>query len=94
MGTVAGGAGARTPSARPSKPSSAAITPAVSNDGASGRMPSALIRPWVGRRPYSPHAAAGARTEPPVSVPRPSRARPPATAAAGPEEEPQVKRSG
>ena len=42
------------PSARPSRPSSAAITPAVSNDGASGRMPSALIRPWVGRRPIQP----------------------------------------
>src|SRR5574341_2362443 len=46
------------------------------------------IRPWEGLRPKIPHQAAGLRIEPPPSVPRASGARPAATAAPAPPEEP------
>ncbi len=72
----------------------AANSPQVSKLGASGRQPAMSMDPHVGRSPWIPHSAAGTRTEPAVSVPTPSAARPPATAAAEPEDEPPVYRSG
>src|SRR5918996_4463805 len=50
--------------------------------------------PYVGRRPTTPQREAGCFTEPPVSVPSAHGARPPATAAADPPEEPPGTRSG
>ena len=35
--------------------------------GARGNAPWRLTRPWLGMRPVIPHAAAGARIDPPVS---------------------------
>jgi hypothetical protein len=78
----------------PSSAARRARTPTTSNDGASGRTPRVLTRPCVGRKPKSPHAAAGTRIEPAVSVPRPASASPAATAAAGPEDDPPVNRPG
>src|SRR5919108_5275891 len=46
------------------------------------------MRPYVGLSPTTPQNAAGWRTEPPVSVPSAATARPPATAAAEPPDEP------
>jgi len=37
-----------------------------------GTMRSIEYRPFVGRRPAMPQSAAGMRTDPPVSVPRPA----------------------
>ena len=48
-----------------------AIGPMVSRVQDSGVTPPAGYRPGVGRNPQSPVSAAGMRTEPPVSVPRP-----------------------
>ena len=47
-----------------------------------------LIRPAVTFRPTMPHQAAGSRTEPPVSVPMATGARPAATATPEPLDEP------
>ena len=68
--------------------SSAQSGPGTSNDGASGTMPARDTRWWLGRSPYNPHQLAGIRTEPAVSVPSPMSARPAATAAAGPLDDP------
>src|SRR5437879_12459759 len=46
------------------------------------------MRPAVTLRPTTPHHAAGRRTEPPVSVPMATGARPAATATAEPLDEP------
>ncbi len=73
---------------------SRANQPKVSKLGASGIVPSSEIAPWVVRRPISPQKLAGARIDPPVSEPVAMSARPPATAAAEPDEEPPVMRSG
>ena len=51
-------------------------------------MPKRLIRPTVVLRPTVPHWPAGARTDPPVSVPSPIGAKPLATATAVPALEP------
>src|SRR5690606_37347432 len=56
--------------------------PTVSRLCATGTQPSWLTRPYVGRSPAIPQYPAGTRIEPPVSVPRPARTRPAATAAA------------
>jgi len=53
-----------------------------------GNMPFRLTRPYVGFRPAIPQAAAGRRIEPPVSVPIVAGAKPAATAAAEPDDEP------
>ena len=45
-------------------------------------------RPALGRRPETPHSAAGWRTEPPASEPSASGVSPAATAAAEPDDEP------
>ena len=81
---------------RPSRrsPHLLANQPNVSKEGASGIVPSSEIAPCVVRRPISPQKLAGARTEPPVSEPVPMSASPPATAAADPDDEPPVTRSG
>ena len=52
------------------------------------------MRPCVGRRPTSAQWLAGARTEPPVSLPSAKSHRPFDTAAADPDDEPPVMRSG
>ena len=46
------------------------------------------MRRAVGLKPVRPHNAAGMRTEPPVSVPRPIAAMPSDTDTAAPEDEP------
>ena len=73
---------------------SLASGPTASRLQASGTTPSAGTRPRVGRMPTTPQRAAGTRIEPLVSVPIAASARPPATAAAGPELEPPVSRVG
>ena len=55
-------------------------------------MPAVLTRPKVGLKPTSPQSAAGARTEPPVSVPSVAAQRPNPSAAAEPLLEPPAKR--
>src|SRR5450830_1326980 len=73
---------------------SRANQPQVSNDGARSMQPFRLTRACVGRRPISPQWLAGARTEPPVSVPSATSASPLDTAEADPELEPPGIRSG
>ena len=68
--------------------------PKVSNAWASGKLPEAFSLPKVARYDTSPHSAAGARRDPPVSVPKPIAAAPMSTLAAAPELEPPVNRSG
>src|SRR5215475_12544944 len=62
--------------------------PGVSRVEDSGRTPYVLIRPAVTLSPAMPHQAAGRRTEPPVSVPMATGARPAATATPEPLDEP------
>jgi hypothetical protein len=62
--------------------------PGVSSVLLSGRTPYVLMRPAVTLRPTMPHQAAGMRTEPPVSVPIATGARPAATATPEPLDEP------
>ena len=73
---------------------SLANQPNVSSEGASGIAPSSEMRAWVVRSPTSPQKLAGARIEPPVSEPTAISTSPPATAAAEPDDEPPVTRSG
>jgi hypothetical protein len=72
---------------------SRANQPQVSRLGERSSAPSRLTRPCVGRRPYRPQWLAGARTEPPVSVPSAKSHRPEDTAEAEPEDDPPVIRS-
>ena len=71
-----------------------AIGPTVSRAGTSGKTPSVEIAPIGVLSPTTPHAAAGTRTEPPVSVPSASAPMPTASAAALPELEPPAMRPG
>src|SRR5919197_1145473 len=71
-----------------------AIGPTVSKLGQSGKTPSVETRPQLGFRPTTPQHAAGSRTEPPVSVPRPRSQSPAASAAALPPDEPPAIRPG
>jgi len=73
---------------------SRANQPQVSRLGERSSAPCRLTRPCVGRRPTSPQWLAGARTEPPVSVPSAKSHRPLDTADAEPEDEPPAMRSG
>src|SRR3954470_227264 len=57
-------------------------------------MPSIAMRPHEGFRTTTPQHAAGRRIEQPVSVASPRSARPAATAAALPPDEPPVVRPG
>src|SRR5262249_1414125 len=66
---------------------------AVSCSGEIGTMPRRETRPMVGFRPTTPLIAAGQVTEPSVSVPMAKAARPAATAAPEPADEPQAERS-
>ncbi|MNE58613.1 hypothetical protein D3C80_1536540 [compost metagenome] len=59
-----------------------------------GITPLRLTRPNVGLSPNTPQQQAGTRTEPPVSVPKLKSARPAATAAAEPLDEPPGMRPG
>ncbi len=71
-----------------------AIGPTVSNVGTSGKTPSHDTAPTGGLNPTTPHAAAGIRSEPPVSVPIASGTMPAARATAFPLLEPPAMRSG
>ena len=54
----------------------------------SGNAPALSTREAVGLKPVTPHKAAGMRTEPRVSEPRPITHMPSATATAAPDDEP------
>ena len=73
---------------------SRAKKPQVSRLGERSRQRCSEMRPWVGRMPYSPQWLAGARTEPPVSVPSAKSHRALDTAEAEPHDEPPAMRSG
>ncbi len=60
---------AMTPSMSARSAADRAIGPGTSSDHDSGSTPWRLSRPKVGLRPLTPHAEAGIRTEPPVSLP-------------------------
>ena len=81
-----------TSATRASTAPSRAKIPQVSKLGANGMQLSIEIAPQVGRNPQTPQNAAGARTDPPVSVPSAKSTRPPATAAAEPQDDPPVIR--
>src|SRR3546814_10670801 len=66
----------------------AAKGPIWSRLDAKAMRPDREMRPKVGLAPTTPHRAAGWRMEPPVSEPREMGAKPAATAAADPREEP------
>src|SRR5499427_1224379 len=70
------------------------IGPTWSNVGQSGTTPSVGTSPSDGLRPTTPHAAAGIRIEPPVSVPIDAWPMPVATAAAEPPLDPPAERVG
>jgi len=67
-----------------------ASTPMQSRECDNGIVPYLLTRPSVGLIPTTPHAAAGSRTDPPVSEPSAPNTRPAATAAPEPDDEPPV----
>src|SRR4029453_14502768 len=71
-----------------------AIGPTWSRLDANATMPERDTVPYVGRSPTTPHSAAGCLVEPPVSEPSAQGARPAATAAAEPPDEPPGTRSG
>src|SRR5947209_7897355 len=71
-----------------------ACGPTWSRLGASGTQPAFETRPYVGLSPVCPFAAAGALTEPPVSVPSPQYTIPADTAIPVPEDEPEGLYSG
>src|SRR5689334_8438203 len=50
--------------------------------------PKRLTRPYVGRKPVTPHREDGETIDPSVSVPIENPTKPPAVAAAGPADEP------
>src|SRR5699024_10901255 len=87
---------------KPSNPSASKVSeisrtlmaknPVVSNDFASGKIPSVDNRSKVGLKPTAPHSAAGTRIDPAVSVPTATGTMPRATAAADPELEPPATR--
>jgi hypothetical protein len=79
---------------RAQSPTLRASTPMQSSECDSGMVPYRLTRPSVGLMPTTPQAAAGRRTEPPVSEPSAPNARAAATAAPDPDEEPPVMWSG
>jgi hypothetical protein len=85
-------ASSRTAPARPSRPGLGANQPPASNDGAIAVAPAMSNRRWVARMPYTPHSAAGTRTDPAVSLPRAKSQAPAAQAAAEPLEEPPGRR--
>jgi len=70
------------------------MKPQVSKLAQSGKQPSSEMRSCVGRMPYRPQWLAGARTEPPVSLPSAKSARPVETADADPDDDPPVMRQG
>src|SRR5207244_6544766 len=68
--------------------------PTWSKLGASGKQPSVGTRSNVGLKPTTPQQAAGIRIEPPESLPSAASARPAASAAAEPPDEPPAIRPG
>ncbi len=93
-GEGGGGSGISTRPTRSSSSASRANQPTASKLGASATAPSALTRPWVGRKPKIPQKLAGRRTDPAQSVPSAMSASPPATAEAEPLDEPPGMRPG
>ena len=69
-----------------------AIGPIVSSVRESGNTPRLSIRPSLVLNPTMPQKLAGARIEPPVSLPIAQGARPAATATAAPDEDPPAMR--
>src|SRR4029450_9104172 len=69
-----------------------AIGPTWSSVRDSGTTPSVEISPSLGFRPSTPHAAAGIRMDPPVSVPIVAKAMPVATLTADPPLDPPGER--
>src|SRR5215475_5275829 len=69
------------------------IGPTWSSDSASANTPYRLTRPQVGLRPTMPHAAAGKRMDPPVSLPSEPKHSPAAVATPEPLEEAPAHRS-
>ena len=69
-----------------------AMGPIVSRVRESGNTPRLSIRPSLVLNPTMPQKPAGARIEPPVSLPIAQGARPPATATAAPDEDPPAMR--
>src|SRR5439155_11854016 len=88
------GSPVKTAYARAQSATDRAIGPIVSNDGANGKQPRMSIFPLEGLKPTVPQQADGMRTEPPVSVPRPSAHKWAASAAAFPPLEPPGVRVG
>ena len=84
----------KTSPTRANTSASRANQPQVSNIGANGHTPASEMRPCVGRSPYTPQKLAGARTDPPVSLPMAKSTSAPATAAADPLDDPPGTRSG
>ena len=84
----------RTSPTRTNVSPSRAKNPQVSKEGARSWQASRLTRPWVGRMPNRPQWLAGARTDPPVSVPSAKSHRLFDTAEAEPDDEPPGMRSG
>ncbi len=66
----------------------------MSKSGRNGTTPSSESSPWVGFSPTRSFQAAGTRADPAVSEPMPAAARPKATEAAAPEDDPPGVRSG
>jgi hypothetical protein len=66
----------------------------LSNGAARSNAPERLTRPQPGLSAVTPQNAAGSRIDPPVSEPSAIGTMPAATAAAEPEDEPPVIRSG
>ncbi len=93
-GRGCGSAPSNTSATRAKVWASRANQPQVSRLGARSSAPARLTRPCVGRSPNRPQWLAGARTEPPVSVPSAKSHRPDDTAEADPEDDPPVMRSG
>src|ERR1700756_490611 len=65
-----------------------AIGPSLSIDQLKAIAPVRLTRPYVGRRPVTPHRSQGDTIEPCVSDPMAKGSNPAAVAAAGPAEDP------
>src|SRR5262245_36061877 len=80
--------------ARASTSALRASTPTVSNVGANGITPATEMNPCDGRYPQTPQLLAGARTDPPVSVPMAKSTSPQDTADADPLDEPPGTRFG
>ena len=69
------------------------MAPTVSSERANSIAPWRVTRDWLPLKPTRPHRAAGMRSEPPVSEPKPATAKPRPTDTAAPEEDPPGMRA-